>query len=633
VSGYGNWNIANIESINSSGNSTKKPFRRMVNWLLHNEVYDDNDNVTIKYADKNSSYKVIKDSGTGKIDGSGKNVLFIGLDYRTWFNNNFTNLNVDKINTVSAMDTTKNYDLIIVSTKINNDTGIDTITNKIDSNTSLLVVNADDWNWGYRKSLKKLETMINKFGIKVGEPLYAGGKTIPKDREYYKYVFKKIDLLSSTYEVLKHIKNNDWVESNGMTDVNLSNYSKITMYKSTPKLKEYTVLLDTFAKTKKYIHDNFDSKLLDAFASRDTTTNRFIKLVLLYGDVVRKEVKFPYYKTYEDQKHFLEWSFVEYAINFTRQNKFAQPDTGVFMPKDFNYKHPYIMKDINKTYNVSLGIHKLSSWLSTGLFAVPGVPFKVTRLDNQPVYSGIALNFHRDGSLRELEPGGAKVRPRVMRNLTTYMDNNASTWYTSPMGGPIYIQINTPKDENIVDNNVTYRFENGAVRMPMYDLSMGEKDPQHLIDFVDMLQNTNIPYAEIRTPIVSVHSTMYFMKLMYQGGRYRNNIKAYLKAIQDYPVGDLYETAGFIKRDIGMDPYEHIPLLKEICDKYDYDCQNAKLHKREIVQHYNAERPSCGDGCAGNPVDAWVPFSPTHQLIGHEFGHNLQRPRTKAYGG
>ncbi|MEC8208520.1 MAG: ImpA family metalloprotease, partial [Pseudomonadota bacterium] len=55
----------------------------------------------------------------------------------------------------------------------------------------------------------------------------------------------------------------------------------------------------------------------------------------------------------------------------------------------------------------------------------------------------------------------------------------------------------------------------------------------------------------------------------------------------------------------------------------------------DIVKHMNADQPTCGWGCSGNPYDAGWNFSPTGHGDLHELGHGIERGsmRFEGYGG
>ena len=49
------------------------------------------------------------------------------------------------------------------------------------------------------------------------------------------------------------------------------------------------------------------------------------------------------------------------------------------------------------------------------------------------------------------------------------------------------------------------------------------------------------------------------------------------------------------------------------------------LPERNVVQHFNADKPTCGYGCSGNPYDAGWAFAPLGHGDLHEVGHNHER--------
>jgi len=52
----------------------------------------------------------------------------------------------------------------------------------------------------------------------------------------------------------------------------------------------------------------------------------------------------------------------------------------------------------------------------------------------------------------------------------------------------------------------------------------------------------------------------------------------------------------------------------------------------DIVKHMNADQPTCGWGCSGNPYDAGWNFNPTGHGDIHELGHGLERGRFRIEG-
>lgn len=120
------------------------------------------------------------------------------------------------------------------------------------------------------------------------------------------------------------------------------------------------------------------------------------------------------------------------------------------------------------------------TWTTTGLFAVPGYPITVRRVDGNAmsVATSVAFWFQREAVTKafELRSDGlcGYNRPQFARSTNVRINADGGLVTLSPpFGGPIYVQMNSLLPEGGANDgrcNVTLVFDNVAMHPTILDM-------------------------------------------------------------------------------------------------------------------------------------------------------------------
>lgn len=141
------------------------------------------------------------------------------------------------------------------------------------------------------------------------------------------------------------------------------------------------------------------------------------------------------------------------------------------------------------TRNLTLDTTKYGGWISTGLYAVPGVPFQVSIPDTART-SGLSVRIgtHTD------ELWNLARWERVPAIIRTYALTTSATTAASAFGGPIYFQVTGDRDIGNVSVVVA-----GVVEAPYFKL--GETHPEEWRQSIRLRPG---PWAELAGDKVSM---------------------------------------------------------------------------------------------------------------------------------
>jgi hypothetical protein len=318
---------------------------------------------------------------------------------------------------------------------------------------------------------------------------------------------------------------------------------------------------------------------------------RLEKTIALIGDAIRQNVTFPMDVVHTDQTKFFGSLFADYSVYIVRDINPVQPDMGDYSRSDFSHITP-----TNKTVN----IESTKGYRSLGAYAIPGVPFTVTRTDSSAVDTCVQIQIVRNVSKWHQTDYGY-FRPKWITSECLSIKKGESLTLTSPYGGPILTRFGHSA------GTVQYNFEN-----------VGEhaywRGPQDDVSFAQKLEAGEYDWAELATDRFEVHSKL---------DKMRNTVASWPEpgaaavaaATQKYTSNYPYLLAGY-KGD-GIDVVDEI---------HDFAAKNnLEMYKADGVQHMNADKASCGYGCSGNPYDAGWSFYPIGHGDLHELGHGLQK--------
>ncbi|MGB1009384.1 MAG: ImpA family metalloprotease [Thiolinea sp.] len=353
---------------------------------------------------------------------------------------------------------------------------------------------------------------------------------------------------------------------------------------------------DNGAKKVRSIMTGLDQERLDIFQTQGSA--RWVKLLALLGDQYRQQIQLPMDKNTTDQTVFLKALFADHAVYNYRDINPVQSDMGNFSRSDFSHITP-----VDQVINLT----SKRNFRSTGLYALPGQTFRVTRNDDSPVNTTVFVNTQRSGSTHEFENNGYK-RPKFLQTPKFTISHGETIRLTTPYGGPIQIGF----DSN--DQAVEFSFENVGEH-PYWNSA--EDDAS----FAQQLAQGDYDWAELVTPGFEVHSTLEKMRQSMNDAKW-GSAQALAEATSRYVHNFPHVLAGF--QGPGIDV---VPEIHDFAAAHGYTIDNL-----DMVKHMNADQATCGYGCSGNPYDAYWAFSPVGHGDIHELGHGLEKSRLRFDG-
>ena len=325
---------------------------------------------------------------------------------------------------------------------------------------------------------------------------------------------------------------------------------------------------------------------------------RLQKLLILLGDKYRQEVVYPMDKVSSDDNAFFKSLYADTTVYNYRSINPAQKDMGNFSRSDFSHITPH-----SKTVNL---ISK-KNFRSTGVYALAGQTFQVTRTDNSAVKTKVFINTLRSGATHEFEKNGYK-RPKYLKSVAFEIASGETLQLTSPYGGTVQISFDT--NDLPVSFNFTHIGEHPYWASSADDASFAQK-----------LDAGDFDWAEVVTSGFEVHSKLDKMQESVADAKW-GTAQALANATARYMSNFPHVLAGF--KGPGID------IVPEI---HDFAAsKNLTVHNLDLVKHMNADQATCGYGCSGNPYDAYWSYSPIGHGDVHELGHGLEKSRFRFEG-
>ncbi len=348
----------------------------------------------------------------------------------------------------------------------------------------------------------------------------------------------------------------------------------------------------------KAMFNEFDSQKQNIFNSNDYRLN---KLIILLADHYRQSVTYPMDKIATNTVTFFKSLFADYAVYNVRSVNPIQPDMGNFSRSDFSHVTPT---------NVQVPMVSKSYFRSTGVYALPGRSFTITRNDNADVTTQVFINTLRTGATHIFNDHRYN-RPYLLQSQRITVLPGESVTLTSSYGGPVQIAF----DKKDVDVNFTFSNvgQHAHWRSPADDESFAQK-----------MQAGDYDWAEIATAGFEVHSKHTKLQASLSGSIWPT-ASDFANATSRYTHNLVHVLAGFKGPGIDIEPEIH----DFVTDR------GLEVDTIDIVKHMNADQPTCGWGCSGNPYDAGWNFHPTGHGDLHELGHGIERSsmRFEGYGG
>ena len=343
---------------------------------------------------------------------------------------------------------------------------------------------------------------------------------------------------------------------------------------------------------------DFDREKRNIFAAASGDEYRLEKLLALLGDSYRQQVVFPMSRDKTDATALVHSIYADMSVYNYRSLNPVQADLGNFSRTDFSHITP-----VSKTINL---VSK-NYFRAAGVYVLPGKTVRVTRLDNSPVNTSVAVNTQRAASTHWFATNNSYNRPKYLQSTQIPLASGESIEFTSPYGGPLQIFF----DAN--DQNVSFKVENIGLH-PYWN---GAEDNA---DFEARLSAGEFDWAELSTAGFEVHSQLEKMRTSMNewGGTAADMAVATERYVSNLP----HVLAGF-----------EGPGIDVVAEIHDFaSANNFTVQNIDIVKHMNADQPTCGWGCSGNPYDAGWSFSPTGHGDIHELGHGLEKGKFRFAG-
>ena len=292
-----------------------------------------------------------------------------------------------------------------------------------------------------------------------------------------------------------------------------------------------------------------------------------------------------------DTVSFFKSMFTDYAIYNVRDVNAAQADMGNFSRSDFSHITPE---------NANITMTAKPSFRSAGVYALPGQTFTVTRTDNNIADTSIFINTLRSEATHIFNKDKYN-RPRFLTSGRITINPGETIKFTSSYGGPVQIGFSQK------DVEVSFEFENIG-RHPHW------RTPADDDVFAEKMEQGHYDWAEIATEGFEVHSKL---------ERLRKSLTEsiwpvasdFANATYRYTHNMVHKLAGFKGPGIDVDPEIHDFVT----------ARGLSVNTIDHVKHMNADQPTCGWGCSGNPYDAGWAFSPIGHGDLHELGHGIER--------
>jgi len=340
---------------------------------------------------------------------------------------------------------------------------------------------------------------------------------------------------------------------------------------------------------------NFDRQNMDVFAGE---LYEIEKLLILLADFYRQSITYPMNVSTTAPSLFLQAYFADHLVYNSREFNQLHADLGNFSRTDFSHVTPS-----NKTVTIK----SKKSFRSTGVYALPGKTMTVSRKDNSEVEVSVFINTQRSASTHEFVDDGYN-RPKYLQSVAVVIAPGETIKLNSPYGGPVQLKF------SVNDKAVAINFSNIG-QHPHWASAADDES------FAERMIAADFDWAEIVTPNFEIHSQLPKMNASLSNVHFPS-AAAIGAGTEKYIHNFAHVLAGF--QGPGID------VVAEI-----HDFANDKgwsIDSIDYVKHMNADQPTCGSGCSGNPYDAGWNFNPIGHGDIHEFGHGLEKGKFRFAG-
>ncbi|MFZ2726013.1 MAG: ImpA family metalloprotease [Methylococcaceae bacterium] len=559
-----------------AGNTTYiEPFKRVLAWLLTGSASSTSSlagihNVALTYANSASST-------------------------RTWlttqqFANSANQWTVTDCNTAATLASCYGGKELLIVGRSANDTDAPAITAAIKTalknGTPVLYLHPD---WGTNALSDSVSALLG-FSMPYGGNWWANDAASWTDVNAMYAQVAQAQGYPPLTKLLTHFKNQDW-------NLNLSACSDNSCNAADLKTEFYAGARDSLRQ-----HLNaMDSRNVDLFS---LSGQRLNKMLVLLGDVFRRDIHYPLDKRLTPQDSFLRAYYADHAVYYSRSHNAVQNDLGSFS-KPIPASVPLYSKDLNLTTRTD------DYFTAAGAYAVPAQTFTVERLDNSTQPVKIAINTLRSGSTHEFD-SYSYSRPKYLQSPWINIKAGQKLTLSSPHGGTLQVWL----QNSATPINVQLRF-NQVGQHPVWN---GSDTTQA---FKDGIAKGDYDWVEFLTPNFQLHSTRAHIIETLANPLY-STPEALADVTWNYFYRSIFNLAGFTGQDLSLNN-----TVAAFCSAKAWDCTNPLIHGMFSILHFNSDQATCGYGCSGNPYDAYWSFDPLGWGDAHETGHNLQRGRLK----
>jgi len=541
--------------------SYEAPFKRLLAWLITGESDDNLDKnrtiaLSFSYADRK---KIV-----------------------TWLESNYPQWNIQQCQRDASdlQSCYSNADLVITgwqTAEMNRDKVEDALEELVKKGTPILYLHT--WYEAYNSVAHTIARFLG-FELPYGGNYWAKDKADWQSVELMQAGVVEQSGFKEITEVVEHFKDKDYVLDWSLCSKKDTERACVTKVGFDKKFR------DAALKVKNLIasHEKGGRKLFDS----DRYTLE--KLLILLGDKYRQEVRYPMDRESTDANLFLKSLYADYSVYNLRQVNPAQHDMGNFSRSDFSHITP-------KSKSVTL--QSKVNFRSSGVYALPGITMRVTRLDSSNVGTKIFINSLRSAATHEFQKNGYK-RPKFLQTHHYKIQKGETLEITSPYGGVVFVGF----DAN--DENVSFKFEN--IGEHAYWASSADDT-----SFTQKLATGDFDWAEVITSGFEVHSTLEKMRESVSDSRW-GTAAVLAAATQRYMSNFPHVLAGF--KGPGIDEVDEIVDFA--------NTHGLTIKNLDKVKHMNADQATCGYGCSGNPYDAYWAYSPVGHGDVHELGHGLE---------
>jgi hypothetical protein len=341
-----------------------------------------------------------------------------------------------------------------------------------------------------------------------------------------------------------------------------------------------------------------------------------------------------------DPKTFARAAFADATVHYAQACNHKQRDLGTFvcdrdavLAKKCAPYDPATVPRVSGT--IDEAFRDGTQWTTTGFYALPGVPFTITRDDAVDAPVEIRLNFQRTGTTRALQSnssGSNYDRPQYLASSWIGLATGRTVVASSPYGGPVYLQLEG--SASVLGQHAKLRIANVARHAALLDIG----DPAAVPAFIADLKSNPLPHVDLRgvgfeahlrkDKLVDALTTPYDLATRPDKTKitidYKGDLAKLLGDIRDDFILPEFALAGFAGPGRTLDAALSADV-KATCTALGWDCLDPSIHARGGTQHMNFDQyANCGDGCSGNPFDADWAITPLGWGESHELGHNLQ---------